>query len=244
MSLPEFQARQREFLRTIRNQSETALTFIEDDRRILYQQLIFNSNDTVLKTSFPILREIISKREWEQLVKGYLKDYLNPTQVFHEIPRYFVEYLRQFDALPEALIQLAHYEWLELAVELMEVTPQFESVGGIEASLAYEINPTAVLMEYDYPVHEIGPGHYPLALCKTYVVVYRDRDDSVQFMVLDLLAARLLHLLEVSQGCALDDVLKRICAELSLDDMQSLGDAPVRLLSEWAQIGVVTRVLE
>ncbi|NNC54980.1 MAG: DUF2063 domain-containing protein, partial [Pseudomonadales bacterium] len=131
------------------------------------------------------------------------------TPYFTGIGAEFVEFL-QTNPDPDRpyLLELAQYEWAELALFLdeqslparQEPPPAAQDI----PNLLPQLSPLAWPMVFNYAVHEIGPGNEPLApeaepVC---LVVYRDVHDAVKFLRVDLFTARLLELIEEAQGLA------------------------------------------
>ena len=93
---------------------------------------------------------------------------------------------------PPWFTDLAHYEWLELAVETAPDVPA--QVGPQGLALAAGLQ----LAGYEWPVHTIGPGAAEVQPATTFVAVYRNRQHLVRFSVLTPAAAQLLAVLQVN----------------------------------------------
>lgn len=91
---------------------------------------------------------------------------------------------------PPWFADLAHYEWLELAVETAPDVPA--QVGPQGLALAAGLQ----LAGYEWPVHTIGPGAAEVQPATTFVAVYRNRQHVVRFSVLTPAAAQLLATLQ------------------------------------------------
>ena len=91
---------------------------------------------------------------------------------------------------PPWFADLAHYEWLELAVETAPDVPA--QVGPQGLALAAGPQPAG----YEWPVHTIGPGAAEVQPATTFVAVYRNRQHVVRFSVLTPAAAQLLATLQ------------------------------------------------
>jgi hypothetical protein len=91
---------------------------------------------------------------------------------------------------------LAHYEWAELAVDVMDVTrPAANAQGDLMAEIVV-LNPARMDLHYDWAVHRIGEQHKPRKPLDTHLVVYRDADDAVQFTEVNVATAHVLALLD------------------------------------------------
>ena len=81
------------------------------------------------------------------------------------------------------------------------------------------VSPVAWSLAYSYPVHTIGPGNKPTQPGEqpTYLIVYRDRGDSVRFMEANAATARLLQLLQDNeQGNTGREILGILAGELGM----------------------------
>jgi hypothetical protein len=101
------------------------------------------------------------------------------------------------DAYPEYLLELAHYEWIELVLSVSNRTPEWDKINP-DGDLLDEIpvlNPLLASLRYAWPVHRIRP-RIRSTPAETYLLVFRDMDDQVQFSEINAFTARLLGLLE------------------------------------------------
>jgi hypothetical protein len=122
------------------------------------------------------------------------------TPYFLEIPKEFLAFLEQ-EHTPQAddfpfLLELAHYEWVELALsvsadsnDMTGIDPDGDLLDGVPV-----ISVLAWPLAYQFPVHRISadfqprePGEQP-----TYLAIYRDSDDEIGFMELNAVTAGLL----------------------------------------------------
>jgi hypothetical protein len=89
----------------------------------VYNELLFNN---ICGFSMPASRSAgpsSAKQRWRRLCRTFYRDWPLHTPWFREIPREFVRYLAEADIrqpLPAWLAELAHYEWAELAVDVMD----------------------------------------------------------------------------------------------------------------------------
>jgi len=91
---------------------------------------------------------------------------------------------------------------------------------------------------YEYPVHRIGPEYDP-APEPTFLLVYRDADDDVQFMTLMPATAQLLALVEENRSTAAHELLRQLAADLAVP-LQQLQIHGVAQLKDFLKRGVVT----
>ena len=180
---------------------------IEPRRMAIYRELFFNNLADLLGGAFPVARRILGAERWSRLVRRFYAGHHAHTPYFLELPREFLEWLqarseRAADE-PPFLDELAHYEWVELALAVSEEEPPVAAPAPLEpldAPLA--VSPLAWPLAYRWPVHRLAPGFQPAEPppAPTFVVVYRDRADAVQFLEIGSETARLLDALERSPG--------------------------------------------
>jgi len=219
--LPGFQAFQFEFTRHIRDPKVHPRPRGVPARRMkVYNELLFNNLEGFLLACFPVLRQILGKRRWTALVRDFFAAHRCHTPFFRQIPDEFIQYLQTErgtrDTDPPFLLELAHYEWIELVLSVSDketpaaIDPQGDLLAGVPV-----LNPVLALLEYAYPVHRIGPRCKPAASPAepTCLLVFRDADFNVRFTHLNPVSARLLALLEDDRLTG-RQALQRIATEL------------------------------
>ncbi len=172
-------------------------------RMRVYNELLFNNIEGFLLACFPVCRKILGERRWRKLVRAFFAGHRCRTPFFRQIPEEFVTWLRTARAGhpddPPFLPDLAHYEWVELALDVSPVEPDLTSVdsGGDLLAERPALNPVAMLLTYPYAVHRIGPRFRPKEPDPdpTHILVFRDLQDRVRFLVLNAVSARLVALL-------------------------------------------------
>ena len=88
----------------------------------IYAELVYNNLNSFLESAFPVLRQILKKKRWKQLTRNFLRDHRSHSPLFRDIPKAFLDYLATLSLaeqdLPPFTMELAHYEWLELAIDI------------------------------------------------------------------------------------------------------------------------------
>ncbi|MDH3895555.1 MAG: DUF2063 domain-containing protein, partial [Chromatiales bacterium] len=137
---------------------------------------------------------------------------------------------------PDWLLELAHYEWVELALAISEEEPDWDAIDRDGDLLGQHpvLSPLAWPLSYRYPVHRIGPQFQPSAVpeAATYLVVYRDPDDKVGFMEINIVTARLLELLQHDDQRDGAELLAQIADELNQSDDEQFREAGRQALVE------------
>ena len=243
-----FQDIQYQFTSHLRDpENSPAPASIEDRRMQIYRDLLYNNVEDFLSNSFPVLRQIMAEQQWHLLIRDYFKTHQARTPLFPKMPQEFLQYLDQerpsenndFPFLKE----LAHYEWLELAVsidirnlEMEEVDANGDLLSGIPV-----LSPLAWPFAYKFPVHKISPEYLPeqAPVQATYLVVYRDHDDEVGFMELNPVSARLIEHLQTNNSLSGTKILEGIAAELQHPEPQVVIDGGKQILQGMQQKDIV-----
>ncbi len=204
---------------------------IEDRRLQIYRELFFNNVAGLLAGTFPVLREILGPERWGRLARDFYRDHHCHTPLFLEIPREFVDYLgeereAQSDD-PPFLYELAHYEWVELALAVDEqdlMTVNADPAGDLLAGVPV-LSPLAWPLAYRFPVHRLAPQYQPAEppAEPSFYVARRDRRDQVGFMQVNAVTLRLVERLQ-----AQDELTGAAQLEALADELPQLERAAVR----------------
>lgn len=214
----------------------------------IYLELFYNNIENFLSSGFPVAKQILSARQqWHPLVRRFVADHPSSSPYFLEISQEFLSFLGDLksDDLPDYLLELCHYEWVELALSVSEIeladTPADQAGDLLTSPLV--LSPLIWKLAYRYPVHLIGEKHQPQNEpdVPTYLIVNRRRDDSIGFVVSNALTFRLLEILK-KQPLA-HAALAELAAEMpqlsletvnerGIETLQNLRDAEVLLGTE------------
>lgn len=244
----DFKAKQSEFAAYIRDPEHFPVPADIDPRRMaMYRELFFNNINGFLSSNFPVLRKILSDQQWHDLTQDFFARHQCQTPHFSEIAEEFLDYLqneRQAEGDFPFMLELAHYEWVEMALSIAQATPVFGDTAFVEQVLRQTISlsPVAWPLAYQYPVQQIGPDFLPCSVPEqpSYLVVYRDADDQVHFMQTTPLTFRLLQLIEQHDGIVGEQVLQILAAELSPQiDQPTVLQFGLQTLQELAMKGVL-----
>jgi hypothetical protein len=224
---PEFIRRQYAFAAHIRDpQQHPAPADVEERRMAIYRELFYNNVEGFLSGTFPVLRSLLDDTTWHAMARDFFAQHHSRTPLFLEIPREFLNWLRkertaQPGDLP-FLSELAHYEWLELALSVAEesIPTAGIDVDGDLLEGVPVLSPLAWHLGYTWPVHKIGPDSVPDAPGPqpTCLVIYRNPADEVGFLEINPVTKRLLELVEEGRHRVGRSLLEQIAAELSHPD--------------------------
>jgi uncharacterized protein len=190
---------------------------IEERRLAIYRDLFFNSIEGLLASNFPVTRQTFDDAHWRALVGEFYAGYRCTTPLFTEIGREFVRFLELRDEDPRApwLHDLAHYEWVELALQIAEDALPVHVADGDLLEGQPVVSPHAWALAYRWPVQQIGPRFQPNSPpeAPTLLLVRRDVAGDVRFSQLSPLVYRLLALLGEGESGSGRDVLRALAAE-------------------------------
>ncbi|GLS24733.1 DUF2063 domain-containing protein [Marinibactrum halimedae] len=206
---------------------------VEDRRLKIYRDLIFNNIEGFIASGFPVLRSLIEDDHWHTLVRGFVVSHQCHTPYFLEISQEFLAYLQQEYQpepwTPDFIRELAHYEWVELALDVStETFPTEIDRNGDLLNGQPVVSPLVWSLSYQYPVHHIGPDFQPESPPElpTFLLVYRTREDEVRFMETNAVTSRLLQLLQGESEGLLEGKAQRLTGREALLVIASELQAP------------------
>ena len=224
-NLPLFTQAQYEFAAHIRDpESNPIPSGIESRRMKIYSELFFNNVEDFISNTYPVLKEITPEKEWHEMIRDYFSHHLSHTPLFPEMPREFLKYLeseREDPNDPPFIKELAHYEWVELALMTSDLDEDinFDQIDTNSDLLNGHpiMSPLAWPLTYQYPVHQISKDFVPEEPSEqpVYLLVYRDQKDEVHFMELNPVTALLLQLINEDNGLTTKQMLENIAEQMN-----------------------------
>jgi uncharacterized protein len=260
--LPGFQQLQQQFATHIRTQGQSAIPKgVADARMAVYRQLFFNNVQGFLNTSFPVCSRVLAGERWQQLARDFFRDHRCETPYFYEVSAAFLDYLQARALTPEGagdppwLYELAHYEWLELAVEIAADDPAGrlpEDAGANKIELWLDsiyLHPASTVRAgvYQYPVHQIGPDNPHPEPVLTTLLVFRDLADKVRFLHTSPFTLALFEQLQHNAYLPDDErqsahcVLESLLETLGLTEQTTALQGGREVLAGWCRLGILVR---
>jgi len=247
---PKFQEQQYAFAAHIRDpQKAPAPEGIEDRRMAIYRELFFNNLKSLLSNMFPVLRKLHSDQHWNRLVRRFMQRHQAQTPYFLQLPAEFLDFLQNEyqpgdDDFP-FLVELAHYEYIELALSVSEETNDFDGVDPDGDLLAGVPVKSALTWAYAYqfPVHRISEEFLPDAPAEqpVYLAVYRDTDDKVGFLELNAITAGLLNAVEENDaGETGEALLRKLAADIDYPDTAAFVAHGLAAMQEMRSLDILT----
>ena len=220
---------------------------IESRRMKIYNDLIYNNIESFLSGGFPVLRSLYRDEDWHRLVREFIASYRCSSPYFLEISQEFLNFLmtgREATPVdPPFALELAHYEWVELALDVSTDSVPEEGIDRERDPLegVPVLSPLVMNLQYRYPVHTIGRGCEPDQAPEqpTFLVVYRNREERVRFLESNAATARLLELLAENESRSGRELLEQLAGEMNVDSITPLVDFGARMLREFLELDIL-----
>ena len=240
----DFSLKQAEFAAYIRNPEQNPVPAdVSVTRMAMYRELFINNIDGFLSGNFPVLRKILNDEQWQALVHDFFATHRCTSPHFSDVPEEFLAYLQyerqNVEDLP-FLLELAHYEWVEMALAIAQ--EELSAPHVLPDDLLNQpitVSPLAWPLAYQYPVHKITPAYLPLTppAQPTFLIVYRNRADDVNFLEITPMTYRLLAMLQ-EQPLA-EQCLQQIAAESQHPDPERIKAAGLQILEDLVEKTVI-----
>lgn len=200
---------------------------IEDRRMGIYRDLFYNNIEGFISGGYPILRKLYSDEAWHRMVRHFFSTHQCESPYFLEISEEFLEYLqteRDLSNDPPFMVELAHYEWVELALDIAE--DEIPSTGynpnGDMLLGRPMISPVAWVLQYQWPVHKISPEFKPQDPASTFLIVYRTREFVIKFMEINAVTARLITILKENEHFTGMQAIEQIVQEMGQTQLEPI----------------------
>jgi len=243
----DFKAKQNEFSAYIRDPfNNPRPADVKQERIETYRELFFNNVDSFLSNNFPVLKTILNDQQWFELSQDFFSNHASSSPYFSEIPEEFIDFLqnerKNEDDLP-FLLELVHYEWVEMALSIAKENIKTNTNDFIENLVQQTIalSPLAWPLAYQFPVQEISPSFLPTKTPEepTYLLVYRDTDDEVQFMKTPPITFRLLQIVQDNEGITCKNCLKQIVEESAHPEPDTLFSSGLLAIKDLAEKNII-----
>jgi hypothetical protein len=235
------QALQYRFTAHIRDpENKPAPEGIEDRRMAIYRDLVYANMESFIASNFPVIRTLYDDVAWSVFTHEFFREHLCHTPLFPEFAREFLRWLelrqQQERDDPPWLLELAHYEWAELALSLdqADIGDVPHDRGGDPLLGVPVVSPLACVLGYHYPVQLIGPDFRPeqVPAEPTWILLVRDREDNVRFHEINALSATLIERLRENSELSGAQCIDALLADRSAEEAAALRPAGLALLHE------------
>jgi hypothetical protein len=148
-----------------------------------YRRLVINIISDNLASAYPLTRDLLSRKEWDELVTEFFSFHPCQTPQVWTMPKEFYVYLLDVNhpllTKYPFLQELLWMEWLEIEIYMMEDQPvQFQILPN-QVNGKLVINPEYRLLTLNYPVHlKQARNIQPDDRGRYYLIMHRDPDNG------------------------------------------------------------------
>ena len=221
-------------------ENQPAPAGIEDRRMAIYRDLVYSNMESFVSSNFPVIRSLYNDTEWSMFAHDFFREHRCHTPLFPEFAREFLRYLevrqQQDRGDPPFLLELAHYEWAELALSLeqAEIAEVPHDAAGDPLNGIPVVSPLAWVLGYRFPVQRISASFRPTEAPPepTWILLVRGRNDEVRFHEINALSAVLIERLQQNNDQTGLQCLDAMLAEHAAGDGGALREAGKAVLAE------------
>ena len=240
--LPSFQQAQFKLANIIRT-GEGRIEGVEQRRLKIYQELFFNNVEGFCSSAFPVFKSLMEESQWRQLISDFFVQHECETPHFVEISQEFLAFIAEHkqEALPYPyMIELAHYEWVELASSAADGKVLKQALEQDVMEVGFIVPEATYALSYQYPVHAISEENKEEVEPElTNLVVYRDEDFDVQFVLTDQISVIAIQLLQQAPGSSGNDVVNTLVSQNSSLTAEVLTPHLSKALTHFFEIGAI-----
>ena len=243
----DFKAKQIEFSAYIRDPiNNPRPADVKQQRMETYRELFFNNIDSFLSSNFPVIRTILNDQQWFELSQDFFSSHPCTTPYFSEIPEEFIDYLQNERQNPNDypfLLELAHYEWVEMALSIAkeEITANTDEFISRLSEKTISLSALAWPLVYRYPVQQISPSYLPETAPEqpSYLLVYRTVSDEVNFIQIPSITFRLLQIVQNNRPLSCESCLKQIAQESAHPEPEKIITSALQTLKDLAKKNII-----
>lgn len=224
---------------------------VDERRMVVYRELMFNNMVSFVTNSFPVLHSLYQGSAWQSLIRKFFIEHDCQSPYFVNIGGEFVDYLaNSYQACqddPVFLVELAHYEWVELEVSIRkgrdEQQPMLPHLlGKTQIVVSYVAWP----LTYRFAVHQISTEHIPDQPVEggVHLIVYRDSADTVQFMEINNMTAILIQQIVDQPGISINQIHADLANTYPQFNQQVLASGIDQMLNKLAIRGIIRHYIE
>lgn len=247
---PDFQQKQYAFAAHIRDPHNVpAPEGIEDRRMAIYRNLFFNNLKSLLATFYPVLRKLHDDDHWNRFIRQFMRAHRAQTPYFLQMPEEFLNFLRD-EYQPEVddypfLVELAHYEYSDLALRVSDTVNNLEGVdpdGDLLRSVPVK-SALAEMYAYQYPVHRISTDYLPKepSAEPVFITIYRKSNDKMGFLEMNPITAGLLNAIDENEARRNgEELLRDYAASINFLNVDAFISHGAATLEEMRQLEILT----
>ncbi|WP_076409113.1 DUF2063 domain-containing protein [Shewanella sp. UCD-KL12] len=241
----QFDDIQHSFIQYIK-EPKSVLPIGTDERRMkIYRDLFFNNINGFVSSAFPVLKSLYSDELWLSLVQNFFVTHDCQTPIFIEIAQEFVDFLQTEylakETDPAFLLELAHYEYMELVVAVAKDNPQQQRIDKPIEQVSLCLSDSAQVLQYAFAVQRVSEEYQPIEPAETAQLfcLYRDEHDEVIFLQLNPLTAQVLGFISQWDSIGLEELIIWLKQTYPQLDSDVLENGCLQMLEDLASKGVV-----
>ncbi|MCL1048343.1 putative DNA-binding domain-containing protein [Shewanella abyssi] len=242
---------QQNFMEYIKDPSKPLPEGIEARRMNIYRELFFNNIDGFVSNAFPVLKTLYSEQDWQQRVQQFFAIHDCQTPIFIEIAQEFLLFLQtEYTATeidPPFMLELAHYEWLELVVAVAQENPKQRVLdmaamdADVISTMTLSVSATSQIAQYTFDVQHISEDYRPQqpTVNPQFFCIYSDFEDEVSFLQLNPLTAQVLAYMSQFESVQCVDLIDWLLATFTDIEPAVLQQGCVELLLQLSAKGII-----
>ncbi|GIU50610.1 DUF2063 domain-containing protein [Shewanella sairae] len=244
---------QQNFMDYIKDPSLPLPEGIEARRMNVYRELFFNNIDGFVSNAFPVLKSLYTPQDWQQLVQTFFVTHNCHTPIFIEIAQEFLLFLQtEYQSSvkdPDFMLELAHYEWLELVVAVARDDGQQHLIDIEQVdlqSIKLCVSAASQIAQYAYDVQNISTEYVPKVPGETpqFFCIYRDLDEEVSFLHLNPLTAQVLAYITQYEYIVFPELLDWLIQTYSHIEAPILEQGCLQLLIDLSDRGIIRQFID
>ena len=212
----------------------------------VYRELFFNNVMGFVSNGFPVLKSLYTDEDWQALVQRFFSQHDCKSPIFIDIAGEFLNFLQlQYqptDSDPLFMLELAHYEWLELVVAVAQSRDDEYLLSLEQLSLqTLYLSQTARVAQYHFEVQHIRQDYCPQRRLDTpvFFCLYQDADAEVCFLQLAPLSAQVMALLTSQSNVTLIQIINWLTNIYPQIEPQMIEQGCIQLLEQLVSKGIV-----
>ncbi|PMG76282.1 DUF2063 domain-containing protein [Shewanella sp. 10N.286.51.B7] len=240
---------QQSFMDYIRDPSNPLPDGLTLERMTVYRELFFNNVDGFVSGAFPVLKSLYTDDAWRKLIQAFFVSFDCKTPIFIEISQEFIAFLQTcyqtVDYDPAFMVELAHYEWLELYIATVFDNENEQPLSAeMITELPLSLSSKATVTQYHYEVQHISVDYQPTEPSEQAYsfCVYRDVDDEVVFLQLNPLTAQVLGFISQTDNCYLSDIIGWLQTSYPQMSSEALSNGCLQMLQQLAEKGIICTI--
>lgn len=173
---------------------------VNEERMAVYREGVYKNIFESASVCFPVCQTILSEHDWDVVIRKFVANHQASSPIFRDIPLELVKFLNSDTDTPDHIKQLAHYEWVELAISMQKSDATVDNI--ILSNTTDLLNevpvlaPAHMLLQYDYPVHKISAQFKPQQIENTQLLVFRNESFAISFIELNTMTYALLNIIK------------------------------------------------